>query len=645
MLLISKTTPITSRRFLRAAFQLKHLLLPLLFWLIPGSLFYWLTAFPHLQPVLRQALIFARFGIVPIAFPALLLFIAFRWKSMWGNCFALTVILAVMGAALAGLWASGFSDSMVAGGILQWSDSQGYYTDARRLLSGMQFSSFASRRPLFAAYLASVLWLTEMNLQVTVMWLTFTSGVALYFAANEIKKTHGAAAATLFTIICFFYFRRFTGTTMSENLGFPLGLIGFAFIWRGSHLSISKQYLLGLFFLTLALIARAGPFFVLPALIGFGAWIFQRYDVPNWKWAVIAVSIVGFCFGINQILFQLLGTTEGAPFSNFSYSLYGTVSGGNNWTQIFTDHPEVQLLPEAEKSQRIYRLSWELFINKPILLFQGILKHWGVFFGHFTYYGMYSYTSGDNEIRAYLTTIALYILGATVFFRLFVRSASRSDILSLTAFLGIFASVPFVPPMDTFYLRAYGAAIAWIALPPALGLGNLITRLQFLNGPTHNNDSTAIRFKSIVLTVYVVLMIIIIPIGLKSTITTSSLVSPECPADSLPMIVKVIPGNNLRILENTNKHYSWVPYIHHYVFILRARDMPRGNVTEPLQEIPQTAVISNGYDELTGNGFWLVLPPSVSISEKHMLGVCAIHDPRVSEFGIELYYTDTIKFY
>ncbi len=301
-------------------------------------------------------------------------------------------------------------------------------------------------------------------------------------------------------------------------------------------------------------------------------------------------------------------------------------------------------MPEPDRSKQIYRYSWELFKEKPHLFLQGSLKQWGAFLGHITYYGMYSYTSGDNRLRAYLTTGILYLLGVIVLVRIMLKKASRSDILAATAFLGIFASVPFVPPMDTFYLRAYGAAIAWIALLPGLGLGYLISRFPRLSGYPGETKSV-ITHHDTALTVLLVMMTVIVPLGLKSIITPPSLLPPECPADFTAMIVPIDPGNNLRLLEDESLHYNWVPYLHHFIFSKRARQMPRGEVAIHLRQIPKRAVITNGFNQLTGRGHWLVLPPSISISEKQVLQVCAVQDMEVAEFGIQLFYAESVELY
>ena len=72
--------------------------------------------------------------------------------------------------------------------------------------------------------------------------------------------------------------RQWAGFVQTEAIGLPLGLIGFTLIWRataGREADPAKARLLaviGLFAISVALMARAGPFFILPALAIWCAW-------------------------------------------------------------------------------------------------------------------------------------------------------------------------------------------------------------------------------------------------------------------------------------------------------------------------------------------------------------------------------------
>ena len=109
--------------------------------------------------------------------------------------------------------------------------------------------------------------------------LTFDSNrpaAQSFVAVREIQVTHGSEAAVFVLIILFLFYRHHSGTVMSENLGVPMGVLGFALLWRGTAQEKSVLFWLGLFVTALALNARAGAFFILPILILWSGWVFRE---------------------------------------------------------------------------------------------------------------------------------------------------------------------------------------------------------------------------------------------------------------------------------------------------------------------------------------------------------------------------------
>ncbi len=213
--------------------------------------------------------------LIPIIGLAFLALLPAGWK---GTLPGLGLVLGLFALTVSGLWTSGVSEPSILGGLMPFSDAAGYYSDARRLLEGQLFSSFSSRRPLFAGMLSALLWLTGRNLQLTIAVLVAVTGIACYLLVREVQSTHGTLAATLVMVVLFVYYRRFSGTTLTENLGFPAGALALALVWRGAGQKKRGYVFGGIFLLTLALNARAGAFFVLPVLVIWAAWVFREQE-------------------------------------------------------------------------------------------------------------------------------------------------------------------------------------------------------------------------------------------------------------------------------------------------------------------------------------------------------------------------------
>src|SRR5678815_3291310 len=203
--------------------------------------------------------------VILAAVPALWLAHARRgWPS---SSLGLTVTLGLFGLALAALWQDVTIHYNALGGLLPFSDAQGYYFEASRLLEGQPLA-WSARRPLFTAYLAVLLAVTG-SLSTALAIMVALNAIATFLLAREIRLSFGSAAATAATLILFAFYRRDggTGVVLTENFGFLFGTITFTSLLRCLRLQDLRSYASGAMVLTGGLMARAGAFFVLPAAI------------------------------------------------------------------------------------------------------------------------------------------------------------------------------------------------------------------------------------------------------------------------------------------------------------------------------------------------------------------------------------------
>ena len=269
----------------------------------------------------------------------------------------LTLVLVLFGYTLLRIWSTSESNPDLIGGLLQFSDANGYYYDARRLLEGGLFSVFSGRRPLFAALLTVLLGITSQNLQISLAILVAINAITGYFLFREIEHTHGSAVATMVLLLFYLFYRRFIDSTLTENLGLALGALGFTLLWRGTGQRQKSPILFGLFLLTLALNARSGAYLILPALVLWFAWFFRDENRLSWKCLIVAGAVVIIAFGINLFLLKQLAVAESIPNSNYSFSFYGLAVGGKGWTQIMVDHPEVMSMNLTDQTNTIFKLA------------------------------------------------------------------------------------------------------------------------------------------------------------------------------------------------------------------------------------------------------------------------------------------------
>lgn len=280
-------------------------------------------------------------------------------------------LAAVLGPLFAG-WLAGASHPNAIGGLVPWNDAAGYYNCAVAVLDGGTLNAFCERRPAYALYLAGLLALAGGELQrALVLQALFTAG-AVWIVAAAARMLWGLAAGLASAAIMAAFTATIATTTLTENLGLVLGAAGIVLFTSGA-VSRSVPYLAGgAFILAVAINARAGAFFALPLLV---AWPFLAPGLARgaqWR-AALAIAtgtIAGFVPGI--LLATIFGGGAGAPHANFSYTLYGLVSGGERWihaVRVLTPDDGGTPTPAA-----IYAAAWELFLQQPHLLARGLLQ-------------------------------------------------------------------------------------------------------------------------------------------------------------------------------------------------------------------------------------------------------------------------------
>lgn len=393
--------------------------------------------------------------------------LASRLPTRWVLAGWLAWFLALGASTLLALWCGGLSDGFTLAGLFPFSDAAGYFADAQRILAGEPLTSFSSRRPLYASFLAGLLTLTGGNLRLTLGIQTGLVSAALAWTTWGFwRRTGSSLQAGVFGATLWLFQRRFIGTTTTENLGFLLGSLGFLSLWEAVHQRSSRLFLLGLFLVSLALNARAGAFFVLPALL---VWGVRKWPEPGRAWSqrllVQGGLILLLSFSVNFAVLLLSRGRPGAAYSNFSYTLYGLVFGGN-WQLALQQHPDLVPLDPGRQADQVFHLALAQIQTYPMSLVKGALRAWAAFFPE-------AYRFADTPPRPWsppwITGSALFLLalrGVAILWRIRLDRACGMLAISL---LGVVLSVPFAPPWDSDYMRVYAATLPFLAWLAALG--------------------------------------------------------------------------------------------------------------------------------------------------------------------------------
>jgi hypothetical protein len=528
-----------------------------------------LLVFPSITGLmLRQGSLIILLLLSPI------LFFSFKKSGIVGIFTGLLFIGIIFFGALVGVWASGKTDANIIAGLLPFNDANGYFHGGRLLAEGQLFHPFSAKRPLFPALLGVLYWLSGQNLQVVLGCLTLMLVLAVYLCSRELSSTAGVTAAVFFAFGLFIFIRRFIGSTMSEVLGLPLGVIGFAFLWSSATRRRLTDAAAGLLMLCLGLLSRAGPFFLLPLLIIWAGMTFRKNEKINWKAVVYLTMAALLGYVIHLVIFTYLSGDNSSSMSNFSYTLYGLVVGGKGWKQYALDHPDVLSMVEPFGSRAIYQYAWEAFKTNPMGIVQGAIRYWQAFFT-FEWSGLFGYIEGATYSESLVGrwVMAILSIAGLVFSIKNIKKPEYSMVLA--GIIGILLSVPFVPTMDA-EIRTYAAGIPWMI---ALGMLGLVGLRTWLMGDCVEKVDPAIKngisYGIWSMAAGLILLIFVAPLLLHAAIKpTDDPAVTVCPAGSAHIITTISKGSYINILPDTSRTQSFVPDLREIDYRQSLHDSP-----------------------------------------------------------------------
>jgi hypothetical protein len=585
-----------------------------------------------------------RYSFVTTSIGMLVVFyLILRLPDKWRVPLAFAAGGALFGLALTGLWASGQSEPYVVSGLIPYNDAATYYNDANRLLDGSLLSDTSSRRPLAIGFQGALLGLTGRNLQDSLAILALLEAAACVYMMLEVRRAKGPLAGAVTYWIVFLFARRFIGTTMTESLGLAFGALSLAFFCRGVSRKLLAFILAGLFMLTVALNIRAGAFFVLPLLVVWAGWLFREKKQFAWKPAGLAMLAVIAGFGVNSLVLRLIGTSSGMAFGNFAESLYGLASGGERWSYVYTELEEARSMPEKERFELIYQKSFELIRQNPMGIVQGSLHQWSLLFSD-TWFSVYAYVGGENAEGNRYIHWALYALCVAALVQTVRKHNDPLYSFLLVAIIGIFLSVPFVPPGDAHKMRAFAATIPLLALLPAVGFSELVNMVPWKHSkdnPEDTSEGSGLVFYSALLTTFMVLApFVVMKMAVKPVVTPAA-----CPPGETAVNVHYAPGSSVRLIREDVLQLDWLPEFHYGRYKVFVHNLPNDESIAILEKVEPPATLMLGYDIPSGKRVWMFTGTEKMPHQYGILQMCGkfseTTDPDILRYGF--YYPGVIN--
>ena len=564
-----------------------------------------------------------------------------RSGFFWETC-SFTLAMVLFAIPLVYKWQTGQYEGQLLGGLLPLSDAQSYYGDAQQLLTGNHVTPISTHRPFFSVYLAVLLVITGNNLQATLAIIVALTAISIYLAAREIGLSSFAASGALYLIICYWYYFPFAGSLMTESLGLSLGSLALAFFLKGIRNSGTfKYYGFGLFILTLALNSRAGAFIILPTLC---IWLALSSPINGKPWFSLTISVIIVISGmiINLVLTKLIGSPKGAAFSNYSYTLYGLVSGYEGWVKAVDKFP-------GRSEVEIYEIAFEKFMDQPDLLLTGITRSFKDYFtpvnGAFSFMRLV-YDRRNIADRILWVFFLLGLISALINFK------SPNNRFMLTAISGIFLSVALVPPSDSDSMRAYAATMPISIFVVSIGMAFIVAFIGiFFTIPTMSKPldlasnlilPTSISFVAILFIGSIFIVLINNSLDNKFRF--------ECPPGSEELYFYMGRQSSIVLMEDKDLEESYMPY-------LRITDFKSGvltgsifsfypNLDEELLSLQAGQIINlvtyfdpgvNNFDQT--RGAYLITTGEVLPPGFHR--ICG-YPPKIHKVENQWYYSDNV---
>lgn len=506
-----------------------------------------------------------------------------RWVVTW---IALWLLL---GGMLADIWGANYWNGWLIAGMFHVTDPAGYVLEAQRIVFGEQMINTGAWRPIAHAFLSTHLYLFDGNLRlIQIVYIAWQS-LAFMIALRVIgRRVHFLAGAAMLGVTLAFL-DEFLGAFMTEIPGAMLGALSLAcLVEAAAQRTNLRMHLLGLAILSLAMLTRAGAFFVLPAVLAWSCWVSRDTWRERILVGLLGMAVFAGAFFLNRGLGEVVADGS-AGMGNFSYTLYGTAVGKNWQVGEATGLPPNELVKE----------SLRIIMDRPVVLLEALIRAMRDYYGGALDYGKgepNGYMLDSLLLGRLLQFSALVVVVAGLLF------GRRQPLLLLFPFflLGFLASLPFAPPWDAGS-RIYAATVPLTGFMAGTGLSLpliLLRKTRQQDSPTHG----AFRFPAFHFSGYL-FFAFVFPIGLMTILPNPERLPQRAEDGSRQILLR---RGNYAILHG---HLDSHPYPPHWSKESWMRDTFQfdyfwSQAADVLEMIPPGAVLTQD------NGALCVLPLS-----------------------------------
>jgi hypothetical protein len=260
-------------------------------------------------------------------------------------------------------------------GVIPISDAGMYYISAQTFLRDGFLDTWAQRRPLNTLMTSFWLYLSGDHFNSFLLIQALWFSAAAFLGSAVVAALHGFRAGLLLFALLLVFAEPYLPTTLSETNGIICGILSLVGFLYGLHRRSLLCYWFGALFLATALAIRPSALLVLPSVVVAGAIVFGAGRTKRLVVIAALTSAVLIPSGISVLLDRGMSHHDGGFNANFSYTVYGLVSGGKGWEQFEKDHPgALAALKDAARSRVILEAARQRFTQRPLDLARGLIE-------------------------------------------------------------------------------------------------------------------------------------------------------------------------------------------------------------------------------------------------------------------------------
>jgi hypothetical protein len=188
----------------------------------------------------------------------------------------------------------------------------------------------------------------------------------------------------------------------------------------------------------------------------------------------------------------------------------------------------------------------------------------------------------------------------------------------LVFWIGIFLSIPFLPPIDAG-IRPYAATAALLFLPVCFVFSPAIFKGQ---GVQEERRVLPVGIPSGLAFTLVVLALLGAPL-LKISTHPDEVQPTTCEADRTSISFKLNPGAYILLSPSTDGQKTKVPLVRLEDERRSFDDFPYSEFAVLMRKIKQPALLAVTSDISTGRGMWIVAPAEMKMLEDQIISACA----------------------